>query len=97
MEVRIANKQLALLECEPSNGGHPPGVARAFRKRLQLIRNSAEERDLRAMKSNHFEKLKGDRGHQYSVRLNDQYRLVFELADQGSRRVIVIRGIEDNQ
>ena len=47
-----------------------------FRKRMWFLRQSADERDLYAMKSLHFEKLQGDRRHQRSIRLNDQYRLI---------------------
>jgi hypothetical protein len=42
--------------------------------RMQSIRAAANENDLREMKSNHFEKLKGDRKGDYSIRLNLTFR-----------------------
>jgi proteic killer suppression protein len=48
----------------------------AFRK-LRMIHNSRTINDLRAPPSNHLEKLKGDREGQYSIRINDQYRICF--------------------
>ena len=73
----------------------PDGVVKAYRKRLQQIRAAADERDLRALKSLRFEKLRGKRAGRYSVRLNDRYRLVFLLeAGRACQRVHVL-GIED--
>ena len=34
--------------------------------------------DLKSPPSNHLEKLKGNRKNQYSVRINNQYRICFE-------------------
>ena len=84
------------METDPSyNGGYPPGIVKAFRKRMQLIRNAKDERDLYAIKGNRFEKLKGDRAHQHSMRLNDQMRLVVELKTGNPKNKIVVRAIED--
>ncbi len=73
----------------------PEGVEKAFRKRIQAIAAAADERDLYAMKSHRFEKLKGDRQHQHSMRLNDQYRLILEIRKGSPKNAIVIVGIED--
>jgi len=62
---------------------------------MQFIRAAADERDFYAMKSLHFEKLKGARDHQRSVRLNDQWRLVFEFEGKGQTKVVVVKEIED--
>jgi proteic killer suppression protein len=52
-----------------------------------------DERDLYAMKSLHYEKLKGQRSHERSLRLNIQFRLIVEL-DQGDVKTVVVVGIE---
>jgi proteic killer suppression protein len=62
---------------------------------MQAIRAAMDERDLVAVRGNRFEKLKGDRSHQYSVRLNDQYRLILEFEGSGQGKVVVVVGIED--
>jgi toxin HigB-1 len=50
---------------------------RLFRK-LQLIDDAACDADLRAPPSNHFEKLRGHLSGYHSVRVNKQWRLVFQ-------------------
>jgi proteic killer suppression protein len=46
-------------------------------------------------KSLRFEKLQGDRAHQHSIRLNDQWRLIIEFDGTSPNKKIVIVGIED--
>ncbi len=50
--------------------------ARLFRK-IQLIDDATTDRDLRSPPSNHFEKLRGHLDGFHSIRVNDQWRLVF--------------------
>lgn len=70
-------------------------VDRGYRKVLQAIRAAADERDLFALRGLRFEKLKGKRQHQHSMRLNDQWRLIVEIRGQGANKKIGIVGIED--
>ena len=94
--VEFDCKTCARLETDADfNGGHSQAIVKAFRKRTQLIRSAADERDLYAMKSLHFEKLQGNRSHQRSLRLNDQWRLIVELRKSDQKTVVVIKGIED--
>lgn len=95
MEVRFKDESVERLEVEPGDGGFPPGVVRAFRKRLALIRAADDERIFYAFKSLHYEKLKGDRAGQHSMRLNDRWRLVLEFDQEGTERVAVVVRIED--
>ena len=75
--------------------GYSPAVVKAFRKRMWTIRNAVDERDLREVKANHFEKLKGNREHQHSMRLNDQWRLIVQLEGKGASKILAVIGIED--
>ncbi|MCY1451619.1 Toxin HigB-1 [compost metagenome] len=50
---------------------------RLFRK-LQLLDDATTDADLRVPPSNHFEKLKGNLKGLHSIRVNQQWRLVFE-------------------
>ncbi|MBX6316083.1 MAG: type II toxin-antitoxin system RelE/ParE family toxin [Isosphaeraceae bacterium] len=43
-----------------------------------------------------FEKLKGNRSHQRSMRLNRQWRLIVEIKASNPRNIIVVVGIEDD-
>ena len=49
---------------------------RLFRK-IQMIDDATADRDLRSPPSNHFEKLRGNLRGFHSIRVNQQWRLVF--------------------
>lgn len=96
MEVEFADDSLDQLETSPRfTGGFAAAVISAFRRRMQLIRSAPDERDFYALKALHFEKLKGKRGHQFSMRLNDQWRLILELKGKSPNKMVVIVSIED--
>ena len=50
--------------------------ARLFRK-LQMIDDATTDADLRVPPSNHFEKLQGNLAGFHSIRINQQWRLIF--------------------
>ena len=54
---------------------------RLFRK-LQLIDDATCDLDLRSPPSNHFEKLSGQLAGKHSIRVNKQWRLVFEWSGE---------------
>ena len=62
---------------------------------MQEIRAADDERVFYAMKSLRFEKLKGSRSQQRSMRLNKQFRLIVELEGEPPTKTVVIIGIED--
>ena len=96
MKVRFRESSLERLESDPRfTGGHPAAVVKAYRKRMNLIRQALNERDLSAFRSLCFEKLKGSRDHQRSMRLNDQWRLIVEIEGEGDSKAIVVVSIED--
>ena len=47
------------------------------------------------MRSLNFEKLKGDRSHQHSLRVNQQYRLIVEIKPSDPKNIIVVVEIAD--
>ena len=61
----------------------------AFRK-LRMLHHSKTLNDLRVPPANHLEKLKGERLHQYSIRINDQYRICFEWVDGDAYQVEIV-------
>src|SRR5205814_1935924 len=96
MDVAFTDDDLAKLEADPAfTGGRSEAIVRAFRKRLQFIRAATDERDFFAMRSLRFEKLKGARSHQYSMRLNDQWRLILEIRPAQPKNLVVVVAIED--
>ena len=56
------------------------GFARAAQKALTKLQAAVILRDLRSPPSNRFEALGGDRNGQYSIRINDQWRVCFSWA-----------------
>ena len=96
MEVRFADVRLDRLETDRRyDAGFSQTVVKAFRKRMQLIRSALDERVFYQLKSLHFEKMEGDRSHQHSLRLNDQWRLIIEFARSVPNKVVVVVSIED--
>jgi proteic killer suppression protein len=96
MDVEFADRNLDRLEVDASfNAGFCREVVKAYRKRLQTIRAAPDERTFYELKSLHFEKLKGDRDHQRSMRLNKQWRLILEFKETEPGKVVVVINIED--
>jgi toxin HigB-1 len=96
MEVEFADPDLDRLEIDPRfTGGFSPAIVRGFRKAMQAIRAAHDERDLYASRGLGFEKLKGKRAHQCSLRINKQWRLVLVLMEGTELRKAQIMGIED--
>ncbi len=96
MEVEFSDSSLSRLETDLDfNAGFGPEIVRGYRKVLRFIRAAADERDFRAMRSLNFEKLKGDRSHQHSFRLNKQWRLVVEIKVSEPKNTIVVVEIKD--
>ena len=96
MDVRFQDEDLERLAFSSDvTGGFPAEVVRAFRRRIQVIRDAPNERDLYAFRSWCFKKLKGARAHQRSIRLNDQWRLIVEIEPASPSNVLVIVAIED--
>jgi len=56
----------------------PQDIQDRSRRKLRMLQASRELRDLRNPPSNHLEKLTGDREGQYSIKVNDQWRICFK-------------------
>ena len=96
MEVEFDDDDLDQLETDPrATAGFPAGVVRGFRKAMQVIRGAADERDLYAMRGLRFEKLEGKRKGQFSLRCNDQYRLIIELVGESSDKTVRLIEVVD--
>ena len=52
-------------------------IQQIARRKLRMLNNSTSLNDLRVPPGNHFEKLKGDREGQHSIRINIQWRICF--------------------
>jgi len=52
-------------------------IQQRARRKLRMLNNAKGLNDLRIPPSNHLEKLMGDRLGQYSIKINDQWRICF--------------------
>ena len=52
-------------------------------RKLTMLHAAAELRDLRSPPGNRLEALRGDRAGQYSIRINDQWRICFRWTEDG--------------
>jgi toxin HigB-1 len=96
MDVVFDDESLDRLETDASfSAGFGDGIVKAYRRRMQQIRAASDERTFYARRSLNFEKLQGDRIGQYSMRLNDQWRLIIQLRGVAPRKTVHILEIVD--
>lgn len=60
----------------------PQTIQKTALRKLIMIDKAACLEDLRVPPANHLEALTGDRVGQYSIRINDQYRICFKVDKQ---------------
>lgn len=96
MRIVFADDALALIETDDAGATQfPVAVIKSARRKLTVLRAAINDRSLRNWKSLHYEKLRGNRDGQRSIRLNDQYRMIFELNEETEPQTITILTIED--
>ncbi|MDB4304144.1 type II toxin-antitoxin system RelE/ParE family toxin [Desulfosarcina sp.] len=65
-------------------------IAKVARRKLRQLEIANRLDDLRVPPGNHLEALKGNRSGQYSIRINDQWRLCFRWTDAGAKNVEIV-------
>ena len=68
----------------------PPEIQKIGRRKLRMINNSIDLNDLRIPPSNRLEKLSGNLKEYYSIRINDQWRIMFKWQDGHAFEVEII-------
>ena len=68
----------------------PKEIQRTARRKLIYLDDAEDLQDLLAPPGNRLEKLKGTRSGQYSIRINDQWRIYFEWVDNKARNVEIV-------
>ena len=79
MIVSFASRATEELFWDRRPKGLPQDVLRAARRKLLMIHAAAKIDDLRVPPGNRLEMLKGSRKGQYSIRINDQWRICFKF------------------
>lgn len=62
----------------------PGDIQRIALRKMVLINNAGSLEDLRVPPGNRLESLHGDREGQYSIRINDQYRICFSVKEKNN-------------
>ena len=76
---------------DKSPKGFPADLVKATLRKLSIIDAALTLEDLRIPPGNRLEALKGDRKGQYSIRINDQWRVCFIWVDgQGADDVEIV-------
>jgi len=70
--------------------GFPTDIAKVARRKLVQLNNAAVIGDLAAPPGNRLEALRGDLAGKHSMRINDQWRIVFRWTDEGPEQVEIV-------
>jgi proteic killer suppression protein len=68
----------------------PKSIWRVVQRKLDLLNRAVSLRDLRVPTSNRLEKLRGNLEGFHSIRVNDQYRIIFAFRDGDAYDVQVL-------
>jgi len=68
----------------------PNDIQAIARRKLRMLNNAHRLDDLRVPPANRLEALKGKRKGQYSIRINDQWRICFVWADGNANDVEIV-------
>jgi proteic killer suppression protein len=68
----------------------PNEIQEVGRRKLRMLNNSQNLSDLKIPPSNRLEKLSGNLKEFYSIRVNDQWRVIFKWKDNNSSEVTII-------
>ena len=68
----------------------PVGLKRIALRKFYFLENAVNLEDLKMPSGNHLKVLHSGRRRQYSIRINDRYRICFVWSDKGPKRVEIV-------
>jgi proteic killer suppression protein len=68
----------------------PDDIQQTAYRKLRYLNNARDLHDLLVPPKNRLEKLKGNRAGQYSIRINDQWRICFRWKDSDAYDVEIV-------
>lgn len=68
----------------------PMDIQRVALRKLRMLNRAMNLQDLKIPPGNRLEELKGKRKGQYSIRINDQWRICFEWQDNNAFKVEIV-------
>jgi proteic killer suppression protein len=84
------SKETELIWQEEFSRKYPQDIQRIALRKLIMLHRSVNVLDLRIPPSNRLEKLKGDKNGEYSIRINDQWRICFRWENGNAFEVEII-------
>nr|WP_210382373.1 type II toxin-antitoxin system RelE/ParE family toxin [Jiella sonneratiae] len=70
--------------------GFPADLIRPAQRKLRYLADAARLSDLASPPGNRLEALKGDRNGQFSIRIDDQWRICFRWTDEGAEDIEIV-------
>jgi proteic killer suppression protein len=86
----FADKETEKLFARQFSRKLPQSIQRVARYKLEILDAAEDLEDLRIPPGNRLEKLTGDRENQYSIRINEQWRICFEWQNSDAYQVEIV-------
>lgn len=90
MLISFGNKHTAKIWQGEKTKRLPKELQEIARRKLRMLNNSQNLTDLRVPPANRLEKLKGNYKNYYSIRINDQWRIIFKWNNGNASEVEII-------
>ena len=90
MIVSVRDKRIALLMAGEVPARFPTDLVRRAQRAIRALEEAESIDDLRIPPSNHLEALRGDRDGQWSIRINDQWRICFVWTGRAFAEVEIV-------
>jgi proteic killer suppression protein len=68
----------------------PNEIQEVARRKLRMINNAQDINDLRIPPANRLEKLKGDLDEYYCIRINQQWRIIFQWINDDAYEIKIV-------
>lgn len=88
--VNFKSEQTKLIFEGFTSSQYPPNIQKTALIKLLILDAAVSINDLRVPPGNRLEKLVGDRIGQYSIRINDQWRICFVWTDENNASEVEI-------
>lgn len=90
MLISFGNKETRKIWEGERVKGFSTEIQETARRKLRMLNNSQDINDLMVPPSNRLEKLKGDLKEYYSIRINNQWRIIFKWNNGNAEQVEII-------
>ncbi len=90
MIISFADKETEKIYYQVYSRKFPRDIQKIALRKLIMIDNALDINDLRVPPGNRLEKLSRDREGQYSIRINDQFRICFKYSNGDYENVEIV-------